>query len=95
MSNGRAYAIDSINTKYAGFSKDPRFHQNVYLPEAQAPALHEPIEKLEAGKGINYFSQQRVSSSRGSKWLYFIIGTLVLAAIVGVVYYFWNRTKNV
>lgn len=95
MSGGRADSINTINSKYGGSYMGSRFHQNAALPHVEViPSVYQPVEKTEAVRAINYFDQHKVASSKGSKWLYFLLGTLILAAIIGGIYYFWNRSKN-
>ena len=42
-------------------------------------------------RSIKYFDKQTASKSGIPKWVFILIGVLILAGIVGGIYYFYNR----
>lgn len=45
-------------------------------------------------RAVKYFEQQGASKSRIPKWIFVLVGIVILAGIAGGMYYFLNRQKH-
>lgn len=95
MSRNRASSISNINSKYAGRPQSPNYYQPHQIQRVQVVPPHFVSDhKTEAVRTVNYFNKNESITSKIPKWIYVLVGVLILVAAIGAVYYFWNQARN-
>ena len=95
MSRDRASTISNINSKYAGTAKTSSLYYQLPVQHVEVvPPVYLPGERTEAVRAVKYFDRNDQSTSGIPKYVWFLVGILLLAAVVGAIYYFWSHSKK-
>lgn len=94
MSRDRAASISNINSKYGTSARGSYLYPAPTTIVDVVPTVYQvPESRVEAVRAVKYFDQQS-SRSGISKWVFILLGVLLVAAVVGGIYYFYGRSRN-